>query len=349
MRAHVLTLLAAALLLSAEGRSQAPGKGDKTAAEDRKSATEGKGAEVRFVNGSTVFVSILQEPIEVQTPFGKLTVPPTEIRSIEFGLHLPEGTEAKIQEALKLLASTQYRARDAAVKELASLGSYAYPALQRATKSKEPEVAQRASAAIKLIEAKVPARQLRLKEDDLVRTTKFDIVGRIVTPAIKARAEYFGDLSLKPHQLFAIRWLEVAGETEVVVDAARYGSAHGQWMDSGVQVDPHLDLNIAVTGLVDLWPQGPGQYMSGPTGLPNAQPVRRPGMAAGDALAAPGALVGRVGEDGQMFVIGDRYSGRPARSGKLYLHIGPSPWNNASTGTYRVRIANGHGLAPAGG
>ncbi|HYT88655.1 MAG TPA: hypothetical protein VEL76_08100 [Gemmataceae bacterium] len=348
MRSHVLGLLVAGLLWAVEGRSQPPVKEDKTVAQDTKSATEGKGAEVRFVNGSTVYVTILQEPIEVQTDFGKLTVPPKDIRSIEFGLHLADGVEAKIQDALKQLASSHYRQRDAAVKELITLGAQAYPALHRAAKSKEPEVAQRAAAALKSIEAKVPARLLRLKEEDVIRTTRFTIIGRVVTTGIKARAEYFGELNLKPYQMMGIRWLETAGETEVLVDAARYGSAPGQWLDSGIQVDPHLDLNIIASGLVDLWPQGPGQYTASPGGMTNAQPLRRPGVPA-EAAVVPGALVGRIGEDGTPFVIGERYSGRPSRSGKLYLHIGPSPWNNASTGTYRVRIASGHSLVDSGG
>jgi hypothetical protein len=82
--------------------------------------------------------------------------------------------------------------------------------------------------------------------------------------------------------------------------------------------------------------------------MPNAQPMRRPGAPAAEVAVIPGTLVGRIGEDGTPFVIGERYTGRPVRSGKLYLHIGPSPWNNASTGAYRVRIASGHGLTDNG-
>ena len=51
-----------------------------------------------------------------------------------------------------------------------------------------------------------------------------------------------------------------------------------------------------------------------------------------------GTLVGRVGESGKAFVVGEQYEGSGAQEGKLYLHIVPSPWNNASSGTYRVRI-----------
>jgi hypothetical protein len=345
MKVRVLTFVAMGLWLTAQVPGQTP-EGGKPAIPLKKDVTDGKEAEVHFANGSTVFMTILHEPIEVQTEFGKLTVPPRAIRSIEFGIHLPEGVDTKIHILLKQLGSSNYRQRDAAVKELAALGPHAYPALLRAAKNKDqPEAAQRALAAIKIIERKVPAKQLRLKEEDVIRTSRFTIIGHVLNSSIKARAEYFGEVSLKPYQLHTIRCLEGAGEVEVHVDAARYGSGHNQWMDAGFMVDPQLDLVISASGQVDLWPQGPGQYMAGPGGMAGgARPAQPMGVA-----VAPGMLVGRIGEDGAPFVIGDRYAGRPARVGKLYLHIGPSPWNNASTGGYRVRITTGHNLIDSGG
>ncbi len=348
MKLRVLTLAAVGLWAATLAPAQVPG-GSKSPGPAKKDVTDGKEAEVRFANGSMVFMTILHEPIEVQTEFGKLTVPPRSIRSIEFGVHLPDGLDAKLQILLKQLSSKNYRLRDAAVKELAALGSHAYPALQAAAKEKDqPEAAQRALVAMKLIERKVPAKQLRLKPEDVIRTTKFTIIGRILNASIKARAEYFGEVSLKPYQLHTIRCLEGAGETEVTVDAARYGSAHHQWLDTGIMVDSQLDLVIIASGQVDLWPQGPGQYMSGPGGM-GAGARAQPGAVVANGVAVTGGmLVGRIGEDGAAFVIGDRYAGRPARVGKLYLHIGPSPWNNASTGSYRVRIATGHNLIESG-
>jgi hypothetical protein len=349
MKRHVFALFAAGLSLAAVVAGPPVQGPAKPGAAPAKEAAGGKEAEVRFANGSTVFMTLLPEPIEIQTAFGKLTVPPRDLRSIEFGVHLPEGAELKIQILLKQLSSSNYRLRDAAVKELARLGPHAYPALLRTTKEKEqPEASQRAAAAIKLIERRVPARQLRLKDEDVIRTSKFTIVGRVLNPVIKARAEYFGEVGLKPYQLFAIRCLEGAGDVEVTVDAARYGSAHSQWMDANFMVDPQLDLLITASGQVDLWPQGPGQYMTGPAGM-GAGGRPQPGAAvAGGVVASPGLLVGRIGEDGVPFVIGDRYAGRPGRVGKLYLHIGPSPWNNASTGNYRVKITTGHNLMETG-
>ena len=348
MKARVLTLAVVGLWATTFAPAQVPG-GGKAAVPAKKDVRDGKEAEVHFANGSTVFMTILHEPIEVQTEFGKLTVPPKAIRSIEFGLHLPEGMDTKLQILLKQLSSKTYRLRDAAVKELAALGPHAYPALQHTAKLKDrPEAAQRALVAMKIIERKVPARQLHLKPDDVIRTTRFTIIGRILNPSIKARAEYFGEVSLKPYQLHTIRCLEGAGENEVNVDAARYGSAHNQWLDTGIMVDSQLDLVIIASGQVDLWPQGPGQYMAGPAGM-NGGGRPQPGAAVANGAAVTGGmLVGRIGEDGPAFVIGDRYAGRPTRVGKLYLHIGPSPWNNASTGSYRVRVATGHNLIDSG-
>jgi len=51
-----------------------------------------------------------------------------------------------------------------------------------------------------------------------------------------------------------------------------------------------------------------------------------------------GTLLGRIGANGKIFVIADRYEGVPDQEGKVYLHIVPSPWNNASSGSYKVRI-----------
>jgi hypothetical protein len=51
-----------------------------------------------------------------------------------------------------------------------------------------------------------------------------------------------------------------------------------------------------------------------------------------------GWLIGKVGEDGEPFVIGDRYEGNPEREGHLFLHIGPSPWNTPVVGSYDVKI-----------
>ncbi|MCI0380075.1 MAG: hypothetical protein L0215_21030 [Gemmataceae bacterium] len=317
---------ALAATLIAAGSSQAPGQG-------KQDVPRPNLAEVRFVDGSLVRMTILQDDLEVMTKYGKLTIPIREIRRIDFGLHLPDGVGQHIDQSIKQLGSEAYRDRDEAVKHLVHYGPLAYPFLQRAARNPDPEVAQRASGLMKRITEKTPAENLRVKEDDYIQTVEFPVTGRIVHATLKAHSAHFGELSLK---LSDLRTLFVRGnsaDSELVVDASKYGSAPDQWFDTGVIVDPSQRLLIVCEGQVDLWPQGPGQYMASPKGYTTAGK-------GGNFMA--GSLVGRVGENGKAFLIGERYEGAPGEEGKLYLHIVPSPWNNASTGSYRVRISMEH-------
>ena len=204
----------------------------------------------------------------------------------------------------------------------------AWPLLKHA-KTTDPEAIQRVAGLLKRLESKYPQELLQRRETDLVHTAEFPIVGRVLAPAFKATSAHFGDLSLK---LADLRTLTFRGpdQTELTIDAAKHGSAPDQWLDTGINLDADVRLLINADGQVDLWPQGSGQYMTTPKGYTTA--------GKGSTFMA-GALVGRVGDHGKQFLIGERYDGAPGEEGRLYLHIVPSPWNNASTGSYRARIS----------
>ncbi len=288
--------------------------------------------EVRFADGSTVRMVILQSAIDVQTKYGKLSIPVKEIRRIEFGLHLPDETVEKIDKAIKRLNSESFKERDAAQRELVELGAVAYPSLYRASQSLEPEVVQRARAAIKQLRAKVPAKELRLKAEDYVRTVDFPVMGKIVSPALKARTSYFGALDLKIGELRGITWLAGGGETVLTVDAQKHGSGPNQWMDTNVMIEPDVPLSVVATGEIDLLNDGSGQFVTGPRGTRNTGRVGQ---------FPSGSLIGKIGENGTTFLVGDRYERTPTQEGKLYLAIVPGPWNNQVSGSFEVKIATG--------
>jgi hypothetical protein len=347
MRVLVLcTALATCLCLLATdpgARAGEPAKGP--APVKGKDPSPNRDVEVRFANGSSVLMTLLQERIEIVTQYGKLSIPPAEIRHIQFGTHMTEETRQKIDAAVARLGSEVYREREGALRELSGLGPQAYQTLQRVAKEGTGEQAKRAEMAMKHIARMVPPRLLKLKEEDQIRTGKFTVVGRIVTPSIKVRAEYFGELELKPAQLIAIRWLESAGERDVTVDAAKYGSNPEAWLDTGVVVEPHLGLQISATGQVDLRPQQAGQFITGPDGSEDVGGLgigrrfgRPPGLDNG-LPNAPGMLIGRIG-DGPAFPVGSRYTRTPTRDGKLFLQIGTSPFGKAS-GQFNVKIIMG--------
>lgn len=287
--------------------------------------------EVRFADGSTVRMTVLQDTLEILTKYGKLTVPIHEVRRLELGMHMPEGVGDRIDAAVRKLGSTAFREREDASQELIVLGAYSYPAVHEASRSSDLEVAQRAAEVIKKLREKLPADQLRLNPQDKIQTAEFPVVGRLVSSSIKARNAYFGEIQLKLCELRSIRWMSGAGETELLVEAAKHGSPGSPWFDTGVDVEADSALLITATGQVDLWPATPGQYATGPAGYRNAGTVQGSGHHAG-------TLVGRVGEGGRVFVIGERFEGNLNAEGRLFVSVAPSPWNNASAGGYTVRI-----------
>jgi hypothetical protein len=104
-------------------------------------------------------------------------------------------------------------------------------------------------------------------------------------------------------------------------------------METTIEVTSGQQLEVTASGRVDQWPQGPGQYMVGPEGQGGAV---RPGFVG--AVGTPGQVVGRIGTSGTQFAIGASYRGKATESGKLYLRIGPSPWNCDSTGVYKIVV-----------
>jgi len=308
-------ILALALALTA-GASQAQ--------ETRPNLTE-----VRFHDGSIVRVTLLQENVEVLTKYGKLTIPLSEIRRIEFGMHTPADVDKRIGQSIKKLGSDAHKERDLAGRDLVNAGHYAFSALLKASKSGDQEVATRASSVIKKISESAPPDLLKVSADDVVTTDGFTVVGRIMSETIRANSVHFGDVDLKLSGLRTAHLRRHREKYEITVDAARNGSTLDQWFDTGCALDKSQRLSVASDGQVDLWPQGPGQYVATPKGYNTAGK-------GGQYLA--GALIGRIGENGKTFLIGDRFEGSATEEGKLYLLIVPSPWNNTSAGNYRVRL-----------
>jgi hypothetical protein len=287
-------------------------------------------AEVRMADGSAVRVHILQASLDVQTKYGKLTIPLREVRRIDFGLHMSEAARQRIDAAVGQLGSGTYKVREQAMRELVGHGALALPALRRAGKSDNAEVSHRAEKALDEIRTKYPEEARRDRSEDLIETKEFPVVGIILSPSIKARSPYFGEVELRLTELRQMRFRGAAGDADMRIDAQKYGSAQDQWMDTGYDVTPRSRLKIAAAGLVDLWPQTPGQYMSSPKGYGNT-PQR--------GTALPGQLIGRIGASGTVFNIGEKYEAAPGEHGRLFLHIVPSPWNNAASGSYMVQVA----------
>jgi hypothetical protein len=291
--------------------------------------------EVRLSDGSRVHMNILQGSLEIETKYGKLITPTADLRRLEFGIRTPPEVVKKTEDAIKRLGNDSYQEREKAVKELVAIGATAYMPLYQAAKSKDAEVARRANQALEEIRKKTPESKLRVREDDLIQTAEFTIIGKILNPTIKAKSAIFGETQLNIADLRGIRWLGLQAELDLVIDAAKYAVNAAQWMETGLELAEGDDLTITASGQVDLLVNG--QNVTGPGG--NAQFGVAPGT-----NHPPGALLGKIGQSGQTFLIGESFKGPSRGEGKLFLQIAPSPWarhGNAVSGSYAVKITGG--------
>ncbi len=298
---------------------------------DKEKPAQGTAADVTMGDGSTVRVTLVSESVELETKYGKLTIPAADVRRIEFAYRVPDETAKKVAAAVKQLGSVEFEKREAATKELRTLGLHAYPSLEEAAKSSDPEVAKRAAGLVEEIREKVAAEDLTFPKKDHVETAEFTVSGHITSPSLRAKTSYFGDADLKLVDLRVFQAVGAVDSRNLKVDAAKFGSAPNQWMETAITVERGQPLRLTATGSVDLWPQEPGQYMTTPKGAGNARPPAHSG----------GSLVGKIGENGTTFLIGEKYEGKAGATGKLYLHIIPSHWGGPSTGSYEVKVSAG--------
>jgi hypothetical protein len=291
-------------------------------------------AQIRFADGSSFRVWLLQPNVEVQTKYGKLAIPMNEIRTVEFGLRVPEDVQRRLDAAAAGLTSEDFQAREKATAELLALKELAWPTVRRLARNSDLEVARRAAAVEEKLRGQLTEEQRSMRAYDIIRTDEFEFHGLIQGASMKVRSPYFGDVQV---QLADLRhWRRLGGaaaENELRVDAAQHGVINKNWMDTGMTVDGDSTLVITASGEVDMYPIGQylGMYKTGPAG--NAMWGIQP-----QDGKAPGALIGRIGPNGQEFVIGERYEGKPTHEGKLYLRIGSSPWNNVPSGEFKVKV-----------
>lgn len=304
--------------------------------------SSGSLAEVQFRDGSVVKLTIRDAEIKVVTRFGTLTVPMTEIRHIDFGLRYPEGLVQKIDDAVAKLGDGDFKVRESAAAELRSHREWAYPALLRAARSENAEVAKRGKELLDELRQRVPDIETALSEKDRITTADFPIVGQISSTTLQGHSPLLGDVVVRLHQAKAIRFLGAGNEISVTVKADEHGTLTNQWLDTGVDVSPGMKLTITANGTVDLDPTNPGQMVvnargrdprAPPPAIGGANPVGALARQFGPAnpnvagfrgengvMPGHGALVGRIG-NGRMFLVGEKFTATIRESGRLRLSI----------------------------
>jgi hypothetical protein len=307
--------------------------GDVKPAAKTEAVGEGATFELRMTDDTVLKVELLDKSVSLLTKYGKLVIPAAEIRRLEFGFRYPDGAEAKIENAIAELGSPDFKTREKGEKQLIKIGLHAIPNLRKAEKSDNPEVVHRAQEILKSLEGKLEEGKPELRNYDVVETPEFTAKGQLLINVLSVRTKHFGETIVKLTDIRSFHAVGHSSKVEISLDAAKYGKMNqSEWMETAIDLSAGQQLEVAASGQVDQWPQGPGQYMVGPEGLANGF---RQGMG---ATGLPGQVIGRIGASGTPFSIGASYKGKATESGKLYLRIGASPWNCPSTGSYKVVV-----------
>ena len=198
--------------------------------------------EAHFADESVLKITLLDERLEMTTRYGKLLIPVAEVRQIDFATRVPEDVAKRIPPAIEQLGSTDFAKREAAMADLRKAGAAAYPALLKAAKSTDPEVARRADELLGELRQAIPEEKLEVREHDIVQTEEMKIVGRLSPLALKVNTKQFGDQQVKLSDLTSIR---LPGHES---DDAAKDVLEGQNALNNIIFQVGMTFNVRVTG-----------------------------------------------------------------------------------------------------
>jgi hypothetical protein len=161
--------------------------------------------DVRLSDGSKIKLSVIDESIPIQTLYGKLVIPRTDIRGIDFGPRLPEKVLQEIDAAITDLASPNSSTRDAAEAKLIKFGPSAFPAIVRASKSDNRSLVISAKQLRDKFAEKFPDEHLPMHDLDVIHTDDAKIAGRIQVQIIRVWTAQFGERSLNIADLVSVK------------------------------------------------------------------------------------------------------------------------------------------------
>ena len=281
-------------------------------------ASPSKAAKMRFeLCDESIIIGDVDDSFvfEVETAYGVLKIPACDIASIDVGYHLTDEETVVVAKAIKDLGSKIFREREDAMQALIKYGQRPYRLVREADIS-DLEVKERIE---KYVNKTNPDSN---KLTDAVTAKDVTASGKILTKVIPMTTATLGQVKIPVAHLIRIG---TGSDVKVVVQP------DADWQEiKGGKLLKNAKFEITAKGSVDLWPQQPGPYLTGPNGY------QVPGKG---GVYRAGKLIGKIGVSGAVFEIGEKYSLTVSESGPLYLKIVESPWNCNSSGQFEVRIS----------
>lgn len=252
-------------------------------------------------SGTTLVGLIEPAAWKITTAFGELTVPVAEIRRVRFGRRAQPERLARVEAAIKDLASGNPERRDHARAQIVQEGIFAVESLRQAVKAHEdPEVRRIASEILKDLD---PDEESVVSDDDQVDTVRFSVLGQVQLEAFKVNVPELGPLVVKRGDVERVR--SAAPDDSKKITVAGTNCWPNGWLDTKIKVEKGEKLKISATGTIFFpnWGQAFTPDGNQNMGMMNNMMV--------------GTLAARVGPKGTIFRVGSNFTGAMSASGTL--------------------------------
>jgi hypothetical protein len=302
---------------------------------------------VYLMEGSVVSGRLSVESLAVKTAFGTLNVPVEHVVSFTPGLESHPQLRKKIGRQIQQLGSNDAAEREQAQRELLDYGPGLQPLLEPFRNDEDAErktriekILDELDASADSFEATAQTAPSRFIAEDTVETDRFTVVGQISPDSFRVETQ-FGSLNVA---LQDIRSVEREGgeKPEVRGHATVDGSnlVQSGLKDTGIRIERGDKLLVTATGQIVMTPFG-NNVVSSPDGAGG-------NVTAYTAGIPGGALLGRIGRNGEEMLVGSQKEFTAKTSGTLFLGVAMSPQfanqGYVFPGTYDVRIrVNPHG------
>jgi hypothetical protein len=277
------------------------------------------------------------QEIRIETLFGELNVPVRNIRSVTPGLVSHPTLAKEVSGWIADLGSSNYNDREKAQQSLVKMGATVRGQLEKHQSDNDIERRNRIKAILAEFDQAAEEmddsseRSASLREGDMIETTEFTIVGKIVPQSFVVTSAY-GDLTVKLADIR--RGQRDQGKSDDVRRNFSVDSSHlamRSALNTNIRIERGDMVTVTADGTLTMTPWG-NNAVTTPDGAQNFGwfiPGQIPS----------GALVGKIGND-SFVKLGSKSTFTADRSGVLQLAIGMQAdySENQFPGKYNVKV-----------
>jgi len=283
--------------------------------------------------------------ISLITDFGKLEIPVKYVSSVEFGITPDNADKQKIYLLLNNLGARNIPKNSDAYNQLVNMPVGAIPVIEDyiANRTEGPDSVSEYTAenALNDLKYKFNLTGNYSTKDIVIFDENYNIGGFYDLKSISLKTEY-GELQINRDKILKIEVMYASSddtERKFVLNANKhiYSNTNGGWMNTGISVQQGQNISISASGEVSFASLSGYKYT--PDGKTTSNKYNDSYYDyTSSTYPSYGNVVFKIGESGTMMKAGDKYTGRAATSGILYISIYEVVFNAANTGSYTVKI-----------